>query len=142
MPRYLPNLWDIMAAESGRKLRGKVAVGMRAATAAKRRRSDIAIVEIPEVPRDRLPRQQTLGRREHRRHVQRRTHLSPRRGAEAAKGKTTYRKLHADVLARLAKARFDEVLQLEGSKANLDRGFLDPLVVPLRPTHATPGSRR
>lgn len=127
MPRYLPNPWDIMAAESGRKLKGKVAKGMRSATTAKRRRSDVAIVAIPEVLVTGCRDTQTSadayiagtynGALTY--------HLVA--ALKAGRGKITYRALHADVLARLAKGKFDQVPQLEGAKANLDRGFLEPL---------------
>src|SRR5262245_56254248 len=39
IPRFLPNPLDIMAAESGRKLRGKVKGSLRASTSAKRNKS-------------------------------------------------------------------------------------------------------
>ena len=128
MPRYLPNPWDIMAEESGRKLRGKVAVGMRSATAAKRKRSDIAIVEIPEVLVTGCRDTQTSADASIGGTFNGALTYHLVAALKAAKGKTTYRKLHADVLARLAKSKFDQVPQLEGSKANLDRGFLDPIV--------------
>jgi hypothetical protein len=51
VPRYLPNPWDIMAAESGRKLRGKVAVGSLRRRQPPRSASAVTwrSVEIPEV---------------------------------------------------------------------------------------------
>jgi hypothetical protein len=43
-----------------------------------------------------------------------------------AKGKITYRDLHARTTARLKSGRFDQVPQLEGSKTNLGQLFLAP----------------
>jgi metacaspase-1 len=41
-----------------------------------------------------------------------------------AKGKISYRDLHARTTSKLKAADFDQVPQLEGNKANLDRLFL------------------
>ena len=49
MSRYLPNPWDMMAQESGRKLRGKVRGELRASTRAMRAKSDVVVADIPEV---------------------------------------------------------------------------------------------
>jgi hypothetical protein len=49
IPRYLPNPWDIMAAESGRKLRGKVQGSLRASSTAKRKRQDVVDAKISEL---------------------------------------------------------------------------------------------
>lgn len=127
MPRYLPNPWDIMAAESGRKLRGKVARGMRAAPPAKRKRSDVAVVDIPEVLVTGCRDTQTSADAQIGGTFNGALTYHLVAALKAAKGKATYRTLHADVLARLAKARFDQVPQLEGSKAHLDLPFLAPL---------------
>ena len=48
IPRYLPNPWDLMATESGRRLRGKVKGSLRRSAPA-RRKKDIVAVNIPEV---------------------------------------------------------------------------------------------
>lgn len=126
IPRYLPNPWDMMAEESGRKLRGKVRVGMRAAPRAARRRSDVATVDIPEVL--------VTGCRDTQ------TSADARIGGtfngaltynlvaaiRARKGRLSYRDLHALAKTRLAKS-FTQVPQLEGRKENLARPFLAPI---------------
>ncbi|MCA8977828.1 MAG: caspase family protein, partial [Planctomycetes bacterium] len=127
IPRYLPNPWDMMAEESGRKLRGKVRVGIRAAPRAARRRSDVATVDIPEVL--------VTGCRDTQ------TSADARIGGtfngaltynlvaaiRAKKGRLSYRDLHALAKTRLAKS-FTQVPQLEGRKENLARPFLAPIV--------------
>ena len=45
-----------------------------------------------------------------------------------AKGKISYRDLHARTLSRLKREDFDQVPQLEGRKDNLDRRFLAPMI--------------
>jgi len=127
MPRYLPNPWDIMAAESGRKLRGKVAVGMRTATAARRRRSDVSVVDIPELLVTGCRDTQTSADAYIGGSYNGALTFNLVAALKAARGKITSRKLHTDVLARLAKGKFDQMPQLEGRKANIDRGFLDPI---------------
>jgi hypothetical protein len=127
VPRYLPNPWDIMAEESGRKLRGKVSGTLRRSTAATRKRSDIVTVDIPEVLVTGCRDTQTsadafLG--------------GTYNGAltyalttvlREAKGSIGYRELHARALAWLKREDFDQVPQLEGRKDNLDRQFLAPI---------------
>lgn len=124
MPRYLPNPWDIMAAESGRKLKGKVAKGMRSAATAQRRRSNVAIVAIPEVLVTGCRDTQTSADAYIAGSFNGALTYHLVAALKAAKGKTTNRALHADVIARLAKGKFDQVPQLEGQKTNLDGAFL------------------
>lgn len=127
MPRYLPNPWDIMAVESGRKLKGKVAKGMRSAATAQRRRTNVAIVAIPEVLVTGCRDTQTSADAYIAGSFNGALTYHLVAALKAAKGKTTYRALHADVIARLAKGKFDQVPQLEGAKANLDAEFLAPI---------------
>lgn len=126
IPRYLPNPWDIMAEESGRRLRGKVASELRSSPRAKRKKSDVVTANIPELLITGCRDTQTsadayIG--------------GTYNGAltynlvatiKAAKGKLTYRELHQGVLERLKKGDFDQVPQLEGRKDGFDRPFLTP----------------
>jgi len=45
-----------------------------------------------------------------------------------AKGNISYRDLHAKVLQRLKRGKFDQVPQLEGRRGALDQPFLAPAV--------------
>jgi hypothetical protein len=126
IPRYLPNPWDIMAEESGRRLRGKVAGELRSSSRAQRKKSDVVTANIAELLITGCRDTQTsadayIG--------------GTYNGAltynlvatiKAAKGKLTYRELHQGVLERLKKGDFDQVPQLEGRKDGFDRPFLTP----------------
>lgn len=125
--RYLPSPWDLVAAESGRKLRGTIATTMRSASRVARSRSDVAVVDIGEVL--------ITGCRDTQ------TSADARIGGDfhgamtynlvaalrKAKGRISYRALHGAMLESLARGRFDQVPQLEGRKVNLDRQFLAPI---------------
>ena len=127
IPRYLPNPWDMMAQESGRKLRGKVRGGLRASTPAMRKKGDVAVADIPEVLITGCRDTQTsadayIG--------------TSYNGAltyhlvavlNEAKGKISYRDLHSKTLAKLKHGNYDQAPQLEGRKAQFDRLFLSPL---------------
>jgi hypothetical protein len=126
IPRYLPNPWDIMAEESGRRLRGKVRGELRASSAAARRRSDVVNAEIPELLITGCRSTQTSAD----------AHIGGSyNGAltwnlvaaiRKAKGKLSYRELHANTVAKLKTGGFDQVPQLEGMRTRFDRPFLAP----------------
>lgn len=127
IPRYLPNPWDLMAVESGRRLKGAVRVGMRTASKAARRRSDVVNVDIAETLVTGCRDNQTsadayIGSTYNGALTY---HLAA--AIREKKGKLTCREVHALTTARLAKARFDQIPQLEGRKPNLDRLFLSPM---------------
>ncbi|MDK9725474.1 MAG: caspase family protein [Sterolibacteriaceae bacterium MAG5] len=126
MPRYLPCPLDLMAVESGRKLRGKVAVGMRAAPPAKRRKSDVVAVDIPEILISGCRDTQTsadayIGNSYNGALTY---HLVA--ALKAAKGKIGYRDLHARTCEMLKAGGYDQVPQLEGRAERLDAPFLAP----------------
>ena len=122
--RYLPSPWDLVAAESGRKLKGQLRGTFRSVGKTKKRHSDIVAVDIPEVLITGCRDTQTsadayIG--------------SSYNGAltynlvaalKEAKGKISHRDLHARTTAKLKSGDFDQVPQLEGNKPNLDRLFL------------------
>ena len=127
IPRYLPNPWDLMAVESGRRLKGAVRAGMRTASKAARRRSDVVNVDIAETLVTGCRDNQTsadayIGSTYNGALTY---HLAA--AIREKKGKLTCREAHALTTARLAKARFDQIPQLEGRKPNLDRLFLSPM---------------
>ena len=128
IPRYLPNPWDIMAEESGRKLRGKVSRhtapldGSDAQALGHRHRGHSRGAD------HRLPGYADFRRRLSRRHLQRGADLLADHGSCARpKGNIGNRELHARAISWLKGEDFDQVPQLEGRKDSLDRQFLAPI---------------
>lgn len=126
IPRYLPNPWDIMAEESGRKLRGKVTGQLRTSSRSARGKQDVVDTDVPELLITGCRDTQTSAD----------AHIGGSyNGAltyclvqtlREAKGQISYRQLHGGTVERLRKAKFDQVPQLEGRKASFDRAFLAP----------------
>lgn len=122
--RYLPSPWDLVATESGRRLRGRPNPGLRRSSRATRARRDTVEVDIPEVLITGCRDTQTsadawidgafTGALSH--------HLiaTLREGGDTM----TLREVRDRTAARLQAARFEQVPQLEGRKAALDRRFL------------------
>jgi hypothetical protein len=127
LPRYLPSPWDLVAAESGRKLRGAMRSTAHGASRAARRKSDVVAADIPEIL--------ISGCRDYQ------TSADARIGGsfngaltynlvasiKEAKGKLSHRELHARTMARLKADGYDQVPQLEGRKSRLDHQFLAPI---------------
>jgi len=128
IPRFLPSPWDLVATESGRRLRGAPRATVRASSRAARKARDVVTVDIPEVLVTGCRDTQTsadayIG--------------GTYNGAltyhmvatiRAAEGQLTHRDLHARTAAALARDQFDQVPQLEGREESLDRPFLAPVV--------------
>jgi metacaspase-1 len=123
--RYLPSPWDIVATESRRRLRGRV-VGRLRRTPHGKRGPDIVGVDLPETLitgcRDTQTSADALIAGAYNGAL---TYylVSAIRGA---RGRLTYRELHARTVAQLRQESFDQVPQLEGRKARLDAPFLSP----------------
>lgn len=127
MERYLPSPWDLVAAESGRKLRGKVRGTLRGSKKAARAKSDTLGVKISETLITGCRDTQTsadafIG--------------GSYNGAltyylvssiAAASGALTHRQLRDRTAKQLKSNGYDQVPQLEGRKPALDRTFLAPL---------------
>ena len=128
IPRFLPNPWDLVATESGRKLRGSVRAGMRASSKAARRRSDILQVDIPEVLVTGCRDTQTSADAHIGGAFNGALTYSLAEAIRERKGELSYRELHALTSARLKQGAFDQVPQLEGRKENLGRAILSPLI--------------
>ncbi len=123
--RYLPSPWDLVAAESGRKLRGAVKGELRSSSRAKRRKSDVVHADICELLITGCRDTQTSAD----------AYISGSyngaltyylvKSIEEENGKLSYRELHKQTLAKL-KGGYDQVPQLEGDKGKFDRPFLSP----------------
>ena len=123
IPRYLPNPWDIMAAESGRKLKGRVAGRLRR-TSYRKSGPDVVAVTMPETLIAGCRDTQTSADAFIDGSYNGALTWSLVSAIRAAAGKLTYRELHARSLALLGKGRYDQVPQLEGRKARLESAFL------------------
>jgi hypothetical protein len=126
IPRYLPNPWDLVAAESGRRLRGKVKGSLRRSTPA-RRKKDIVAVNIPEVLVTGCRDTQTSADAEIGGSFNGALTYNLVATIKAARGKLTYRELHAGTVKRLKRDGFSQVPQLEGRAPRFDRPFLSPI---------------
>jgi hypothetical protein len=123
IPRYLPNPWDIMAAESGRRLKGRVTGRLRRTPHGKRG-ADVVAVTMPETLISGCRDTQTSADAFIGGSYNGALTWSLVGAIRAAAGALTYRELHARALALLRKERYDQVPQLEGRKARLDTAFL------------------
>jgi len=125
--RYLPSPWDLVAVESGRKLRGKVRGTVHRATPARRRRSDVVVADIPEVLISGCRATQTSADAYIGNSFNGALTYNLVATLREAKGDISYRDLHAKVLQRLKRGKFDQVPQLEGKRAAFDQPFLAPV---------------
>jgi hypothetical protein len=119
--RFLPCPLDLMAAESGRALRGNVR-GRRG----RRRRAhkDIQNVDIPEVLITGCRANQTSADAYIRGDYHGAMSYALVRALKKARGKINGRDLHQEMVAYLKKGRYDQVPQLEGRTANLKLNFI------------------
>jgi hypothetical protein len=124
IPRYLPNPWDIMAEESGRKLRGAARGGLRVSRPAARRKRDTVNVDIPELLITGCRDTQTSADAYLGGSYNGALTYSLVETLKAADDTLTYRHLHDGVTKRLKQGNFDQVPQLEGRGAKFDRPFL------------------
>ena len=122
--RFLPCPLDLMATESGRKLRGTLRGQLGKAPRGRKRKSDIVHADIKELLITGCRDTQTSAD----------AHIGGSfNGAltyylvesiKAAQGKLTYRELHQHTTAQLKKNDFDQVPQLEGRRTSFDHPFL------------------
>ncbi len=124
--RYLPCPLDLLAAESGRRLRGTVRGG-RAELRAASRRGDIVNVNMPELLITGCRSTQTSADAYIGNTYNGALTYNLVAAINARKGKLTYRELHALALQSLKKGRFDQVPQLEGRSSSFDLPFLSPV---------------
>jgi hypothetical protein len=126
--RFLPSPWDLVAAESGRKLRGKVRGTVRASTPAQRRKRDVVAVDIPEVLITGCRDTQTSADAYIGGSYNGALTYCMVETLRAGAGKLTYRQLHQGTIKRLKQGKYDQAPQLEGRAENFDRPFLSPLL--------------
>jgi hypothetical protein len=125
--RYLPSPWDLVAAESGRKLRGQIKTGLRKPARAGRRTRDILDVELPEVLISGCRSDQTSADAQLGGSFNGALTYSLVAAIRDAQGQLSYRQLHDATIKALKRGRFDQVPQLEGAKARFDQPFLAPI---------------
>jgi metacaspase-1 len=128
MERYLPSPWDLAAVESGRRTRGTMRGSLRQSSRTSRRSRDVvAVPGMREILISGCRADQTSADA---------WIKGSYNGALTyylvdvltnARGPLTNRELHQRVNAKLARAGYDQVPQLEGQKARLDAPFLSPV---------------
>jgi metacaspase-1 len=124
--RYLPSPWDLVAAESGRKLRGLRLRNLGAGAKARRAKSDIVHADIPELLLTGCRDTQTSADAYIAGTYNGALTYNLVAALRDAKGNISYRDLHARTTEKLKKGKFDQVPQLEGNRSNFDRLFLSP----------------
>jgi metacaspase-1 len=122
--RYLPCPLDLMATESGRKLRGTLRGQLGKAPRGRKRKKDIVHADIQELLITGCRDTQTSAD----------AYISGSyNGAltyylvesiKEAEGKLTYRELYQRTAAKLKQEDFDQIPQLEGRRTSFDRLFL------------------
>ncbi|MCC6714968.1 MAG: caspase family protein [Gammaproteobacteria bacterium] len=127
IPRYLPNPWDLMAEESGRRLRGRRRTGLRVSRAAARRSRDVVAADIPELLITGCRDTQTSADAHINGSYNGALTYNLVAAIVEARGDISCRELHARTCAGLKRGDFDQVPQLEGRKPAFDRRFLAPL---------------
>jgi metacaspase-1 len=125
--RYLPSPWDLVACESGRKLRGVRRSALHKAPAAARRTRDIVSAELPEVLISGCRADQTSADAFIGGSYNGALTFNLAAAINDAKGALTYRELHDATMTKLRRGRYAQVPQLEGTRARLDQPFLSPL---------------
>jgi hypothetical protein len=123
--RYLPSPWDLVATESGRKLRGTVKGELRSSPRATRRKSDVVHADICELLVTGCRDTQTSADAFIKGTYNGALTYYLVESIKEANGRLSYRELHKQTLAKL-KGDYDQVPQLEGNKAKFDRPFLSP----------------
>ncbi|MDH4304862.1 MAG: caspase family protein [Nitrospira sp.] len=122
--RFLPCPLDLMATESGRKLRGAVRRHLKSASGARSRKSDIVHADIQEMLITGCRSTQTSADADIGGVYNGALTYYLVESIKEAHGKLTYRELHQRTTAKLKAEDFDQVPQLEGQKTSFDRQFL------------------
>lgn len=142
MARFLPCPLDLIATESGRKLTGDTSKSRRASSAAKRKKSDIVAVDIRELLITGCRDTQTSSDAYLGKSYNGALTWNLVSAIKAAKGKLSYRDLHALTTKGLKADKFDQAPQLEGRDSNFDHPFLAPLTTSAAKAAPTPKQRK
>jgi uncharacterized caspase-like protein len=122
--RFLPCPLDLMATESGRKLRGVVQRKLKKASSGRSRKSDIVDADIQELLITGCRSTQTSADADIGGNYNGALTYYLVESIKEANGKLTYRELHQRTVAKLKQNDYDQVPQLEGQKTSFDRQFL------------------
>jgi hypothetical protein len=122
--RFLPCPLDLMATESGRKLRGVVQRKLKKASSGRSRKSDIVDADIQELLITGCRSTQTSADADIGGIYNGALTYYLVESIKEANGKLTYRELHQRTVAKLKQNDYDQVPQLEGQKTSFDRQFL------------------
>lgn len=119
--RYLPCPWDLIATESGRKLRGTLRGQRGKAPRGRKRKSDIVHADIQELLITGCRDTQTSADAYIGGSYNGALTYYLVESIKEAEGKLTYRELHQRTTAKLKREDFDQIPQLEGRRASFDR---------------------
>ncbi|MBS0182560.1 MAG: caspase family protein [Nitrospira sp.] len=122
--RFLPCPLDLMAVESGRKLRGTLRGQLGKAPRGRKRKSDIVQADIQELLITGCRDTQTSADADIGGTYNGALTYYLVESIKEAEGKLTYRELHQRTVAKLKQEDFDQVPQLEGQRTSFDRSFL------------------
>jgi hypothetical protein len=127
IPRYLPNPWDLMAEESGRKLRGKVKRALRTSPSVARAKKDVVDADIGELLITGCRDTQTSADAHIGGSFNGALTYNLAKVLRGARGQISYLDLHRRTMEGLRQGKFDQVPQLEGRQPSFSRAFLSPL---------------
>jgi len=125
--RYLPSPWDLAAAESGRKLRGKTRGTLHVAKKSARAAADTVTAKISEILITGCRDTQTSADAMIGGTFNGALTYYLMDAVKGANGKLTHRQLRDRAAKQLKSNGYDQVPQLEGRKQALDREFLAPI---------------
>lgn len=125
LERYLPSPWDLVATESGRRLRGSVKGTLRRSRPRKRR-SDLVTAPIAEILITGCRDTQTSADAFIGGSYNGALTWGLTKVLREAGGPITYRQLHERLLKRLAQEGYSQIPQLEATTKKFDRLFLSP----------------
>ena len=125
--RYLPSPWSLIDAESGRRALGRQVSQLRRSAPRARKAKDIVNAELPELLITGCRDTQTSADAFINGSFNGALTYALVEAIRAAKGRLTYRQLHAKASAAVKKRKFEQVPQLEGQSAAFDRPLFSPL---------------
>jgi hypothetical protein len=125
--RFLPSPWDLVASESGRRLKGKVTTELRRSSPSARKKKDIVSADMPEILITGCRDTQTSADAFIDGSYTGALTFGLVQAMRQGKGALTYRQLHDRASAVLNAKRFEQVPQLEGRSARFDQPLFSAL---------------